>query len=106
MDLEISGPPGSGKTSLAIAYSLSARLQTLQVSSTPDDVEAPSEHPEVLLVGKSLAIRSESFMLMIDTEGSIIPSRLYAAAQALALDPGGEQTSSTMLTPQWIRNSF
>ncbi|EAL23236.1 hypothetical protein CNBA3520 [Cryptococcus deneoformans B-3501A] len=67
MSIEISGPPGGGKSSLALAIAMSARLSpgNLTNSVRADD---QSEKGEVLL---------------IDTEGSMTSERLFKAAQRI-----------------------
>jgi RAD51-like protein 2 len=53
MSLEISGPPGSGKTAMSIALALSARLGRWR-GAEEEGYEEEDEHiGEVLLIGKS-----------------------------------------------------
>ncbi|RXK37093.1 hypothetical protein M231_05681 [Tremella mesenterica] len=66
MVVEISGPPGGGKTVLSIALVLSARIGALETSAAPS--------------GQFGQTKGE--VLIIDTEGSITPERLLHAAQA------------------------
>ncbi|XAO22570.1 hypothetical protein I312_101343 [Cryptococcus bacillisporus CA1280] len=65
MSMEISGPPGGGKSSIALAIAMSARLSSGNFADSvqPHD---QSEKGEVLL---------------IDTEGSMTSERLFKAAQ-------------------------
>ncbi|KAL1411421.1 hypothetical protein Q8F55_002377 [Vanrija albida] len=64
MVLEVSSPPGGGKSSVAVAVALSARL----LEGTVDE---PVEPPEVVIV---------------DTEGSITPGRILRAARTVVTD--------------------
>jgi hypothetical protein len=74
MALEIAGPPGSGKTSIALAVMLSARM-----SSAPDD----GDGGEVLIIGQLVIPGDRSWLTsMKDTEGAFTPERILKAAQA------------------------
>ncbi|WVQ99572.1 hypothetical protein IAU59_006708 [Kwoniella sp. CBS 9459] len=80
MTIEICGPPGGGKTSVALGIVLSARMARLRgrsLSEEANNEEAAEEAGEVLL---------------IDTEGGIAPERIYAMAEVL--------TRSTDVSPR------
>ncbi|WVR06935.1 hypothetical protein IAU60_003971 [Kwoniella sp. DSM 27419] len=69
MTLEISGPPGGGKTSVALGIALGARCSG--ALSEDDDSSAGN------------ASGRESEVLLIDTEGGITAERIHAAAELL-----------------------
>lgn len=53
MVLEVSSPPGGGKTSVAIAVALSARLLELSAQELLEgSAEEPVKAPEVLIIGE------------------------------------------------------
>ena len=82
MSAEVSGPPGSGKTVIAIALALSAR--------TASDEEDAAEPSEVLIVGKPAHHTFTCYLLTCDadTEGSLTPCRLRAAAESRTRSQG------------------
>lgn len=85
MSIEVSGPPGSGKTVIAIALALSAR-----VSSDEDEV---GDRSEALLIGQLPlpvfhCVNGVSLTLGTDTEGSLTRCRLRAAAESISRSPG------------------
>lgn len=52
MSLEITGPPGSGKTSMAIAFALSARLGRWRGAEEEGYEEEAEDIGEVLIIGQ------------------------------------------------------
>lgn len=56
--LEISGPPGIGKTAMVVSVAMSARLGE---HTRPGDRDQPHDDPEVLIIG---AVPSENLKLI------------------------------------------
>lgn len=78
MSVEISGPPGAGKTVLVTALAVNARMS----SEGEDDAE-------VLIIGQFHPFYCTGSELMtLDTEGGITPHTLQAAARAASGSSG------------------
>lgn len=81
MNIEISGPPGIGKTAILIGIMLSARMR--------EDPETGSG--EVLVVGESPFLGFlRAHLQSADTEGGITPDRLIKAAVAASRSNKGQ----------------
>lgn len=86
MAVEISGPPGIGKTSIAVGLALSARMDRRR--RRRNSLSRAEDVGEVLIVGELCVLdrtpleRIELTSLR-DTEGSISVNRLQTAAEAI-----------------------
>ncbi|KAK8864518.1 hypothetical protein IAR55_001768 [Kwoniella newhampshirensis] len=80
MTVEISGPPGGGKTAVALGIVLSARMAKMRGVDVSSDVEE----------GR----RESGEVLIVDTEGAITSERVFAAAEII--------TRTTSISPKQI----
>ncbi|OWZ62299.1 hypothetical protein AYX14_04120 [Cryptococcus neoformans] len=87
MSIEITGPPGGGKSSIALAVAMSARLSPGNFTNSirADDQNGKGE------------------VLLIDTEGSMTSERIFKAAQRIH---GNTDTSKSFLKGLYLVRIF
>lgn len=108
MTLELSGPPGGGKTAIAVGIGLSARLRLHVRDAEIDEQTDGSNMGEVLIVGKLsviVLVKAEKAR-RIDTEGGITPDRVYKAAVSLTLTSSGMVRLPSILDPADVTASI